>query len=325
MRFGADRQVLGQRSYGIYGEVLDEQGFGAVSEGFTGASYERAFDLSVFEARAMAGATGRFLSPDPVLLHVTSPPLSPQALNPFAYSFNRPLTHIDPEGRFAGWSFAVTGVFTAIDIGQYAVGNLTHGQFAAAMALNAAAFVADIGTAGAGGGLAVRFGNLAVKSARGITHTEGAYMAGKAAIYAKDEIEQGNYGNALVLSGLAALGTKVTQRRVRAQSLGNGGRKRVRDLSNAPRAPDFVVTPRGEAIPIPGGARGPFRTRGSGMEYVGGSGGKGLHEKVTGVRIMDATNRHRNRVIYENSYGQGVDRFTGKTVSRAEYHLFLKE
>ncbi len=45
-------------------------------------------------------------------------------------------------------------------------------------------------------------------------------------------------------------------------------------------APDFVVTPKGEAIPVPSGATGPTPTRAPGVQYTGGSGGHGLDSRV---------------------------------------------
>jgi hypothetical protein len=48
------------------------------------------------------------------------------------------------------------------------------------------------------------------------------------------------------------------------------------------RAPDFVVTPRGEAIAVPTGASGPYPTRGPGFQYTGGAGGPGLDPAVVG-------------------------------------------
>ena len=167
LRLGDDGQVLGQRAYGAYGEVLDEQGLDAVSEGFTGAPYERPFDLSVFEARAMAGATGRFLSPDPVVLHVASPPLSPQALNPFSYSLNRPLTHVDPDGR--SWSLALDGAFIVNDVLQWRAGNLSNEQFWTSMAITGASIGIGALTAGAVGSYlwrSAKLGGSVGKSAR---------------------------------------------------------------------------------------------------------------------------------------------------------------
>lgn len=89
---------------------------------------------------------------------------------------------------------------------------------------------------------------------------------------------------------------------------------------------DFVVTPEGETIAVPDGASGPSSTRASGVEYQGGSGGKGMNDRVTGVRIMDANENQGPRVSYNNASGQKVDPVTGKTVSNShpKAHMPLK-
>ena len=92
-----------------------------------------------------------------------------------------------------------------------------------------------------------------------------------------------------------------------------------------PKAPDFIVTPKGEAIPVPNGATGPFATRAPGFQYVGGSGGKGMDKRVADVRIMEANKNQGRRAVYMNKSGQIVDPSTGGTVAnahpRAHHHL----
>ena len=94
-----DQKVIGEQLFHPFGAIARRHGID-VSRGFTGAQREEEFGLTAFDARYLHEATGRFLSPDPVLLHVSKPPSSPQALNPYAYSLNRPLTYIDPDGRW---------------------------------------------------------------------------------------------------------------------------------------------------------------------------------------------------------------------------------
>ena len=99
------------------------------------------------------------------------------------------------------------------------------------------------------------------------------------------------------------------------------------------KTPDFIVTPRGEAIAVPVGSSGPvdvINPSGSraGSAYVGGHGG--LNGQVSSVRIMDPTPA-RGRppgypggyVKYENALGQGVDYITGRTLSNAKSHIPL--
>jgi RHS repeat-associated protein len=93
------------------------------------------------------------------------------------------------------------------------------------------------------------------------------------------------------------------------------------------RPTDFVVTPRGEAIPIPKGANGPTAPeRGSGMAYQGGSGGNGMNGRTTGVRIMDGNSNQGQRVSYMNRSGQTVNPTTGQTVPKNDptAHIPLK-
>jgi RHS repeat-associated protein len=83
-------------------------------------------------------------------------------------------------------------------------------------------------------------------------------------------------------------------------------------------APDFVVNSSGEAVAIPDGATGPTPTKASGFQYTGGSGGKGMDERVDGVRIMDANSNQGRRVNYMNGQGQTVDPQTGQTISKQD-------
>ena len=87
----------------------------------------------------------------------------------------------------------------------------------------------------------------------------------------------------------------------------------------ARQAPDFVVTPTGEVIPVPEGATGPYQTSNPGFQYNGGSGGNGLANNVTDVRVMDPN--AKNPTGYVN-YGsrqadggwQTVNPYTGDPV-----------
>lgn len=82
------------------------------------------------------------------------------------------------------------------------------------------------------------------------------------------------------------------------------------------KGPDFVVTPEGTAHRIPSGATGPTSTRAPGVQYIGGSGGNGLDPKVTGVRFMEQTAHHPERVIYMNKTGQTVSPSSGQTIPK---------
>ena len=210
--------IVGETAIGPFGALDTTQGVGSLGRGFTGAHQDTVLGLVQFEARAMMSASGRFLSPDPELLHITEPPLLPQALNPFSYSANRPLTHIDPDGR-AYSAFVTTGL-TLYDTYQYAVGNLSGKQYAAAMALNGAAFIADVATLGLGGGLVVRTGNLAIRSAKAISRAETLYSGVNAISHSAQEAKKGNYVQAVVMGGIGIAGAKgQLGRKVRTKPL----------------------------------------------------------------------------------------------------------
>jgi hypothetical protein len=68
--------------------------------------------------------------------------------------------------------------------------------------------------------------------------------------------------------------------------------------------------------------RGRLKT-GKGVQFVGGNGGRGLDQRVTGVRIMDPVVSGKytypeGYVTYENAAGQVVNPWSGKTVSNSD-------
>lgn len=160
----AKGSVFGSRVLFPFGGTADQRGQ-APLRGIIGVHREIELDLAVFDARYLHEATGRFLSPDPILLHVSEPPATPQALNAFSYAMNRPLTHIDPDGRIAvlavaGVAVAVAGAFgTGYSIGSMAnatydraVGNISWSQYGKTMALNGAGFIPAVKFAQVGRG-----------------------------------------------------------------------------------------------------------------------------------------------------------------------------
>ena len=95
-------------------------------------------------------------------------------------------------------------------------------------------------------------------------------------------------------------------------------------------APNFAVSSGGTAFPIPAGARGPFPVvnpggRVTGSSFTGGSGG--ANGQVCNARFMDPTPSRGSSpgypngyVKYENSAGQGVDPYTGRTLPNSQSH-----
>ncbi len=95
---------------------------------------------------------------------------------------------------------------------------------------------------------------------------------------------------------------------------------------------DFVVTSKGDAVPVPDGATGPRPTVNKGgnevgFEYTGGSGGKGMNSRVDGTRVMDANEHQGRRAVYMNEERQTVNKATGRTVSNSDTqaHHYLEE
>lgn len=97
------------------------------------------------------------------------------------------------------------------------------------------------------------------------------------------------------------------------------------------KTPDFVVSPGGTAFPVPKGATGPAAVvnpggKTTGSAFTGGKGGE--NGKVDTMRIMDPTPPRGNSpgypngyIKYENKSGQGVDPYTGRTLSNKDSHF----
>lgn len=99
----------------------------------------------------------------------------------------------------------------------------------------------------------------------------------------------------------------------------------------ANKAPDFIVSPNGNAFPVPKGAQGPVPVvnpggKQTGVAYTGGTGG--ANGKVDTIRIMNPTPAKgaspgypNGYIKYENASGQGVNPLSGRTIPNAESHF----
>lgn len=91
-----------------------------------------------------------------------------------------------------------------------------------------------------------------------------------------------------------------------------------------PHSPNFVVHPNGEAVIVPNGAMGPHPVNtGKGFQFQGGSGGHGLANNTTSVRIMDPVldgkyPKPNGYVSYSNKADQAVNPYTGQTISKKD-------
>lgn len=105
---------------------------------------------------------------------------------------------------------------------------------------------------------------------------------------------------------------EVPGKPVAGDNIGVSLRNNVNDTKSTP---DFIVSPGGTAVAIPKAATGPGPVNsGKGFSYMDGSGGYGMDNRVTGVRLMDPTKRYPSGyAVYMNKNGQTVNPNTGQT------------
>jgi RHS repeat-associated protein len=270
--------IVQEKSYYAFGMEMDlglaKQDYHKYT--YSGKELQEELGQLDFGARFYDPQTGRWTSVDPSAEN-------DESYSPYNYVFNNPVLLTDPDGRWPG----LPSLHTALDVaglvpglgeiadGVNAVIYLAEGNKVDA-ALSVAAMIPLAGTAAT----AVKFARTADK----------AITAAKAA----DKVSDGSkMSKAVTKLENAAKGTK----------------------GNNSNATDFVVNSKGEAVAIPKGAKGPSSPqKGSGMSYQGGSGGKGMNKKTTGVRIMDANSNQGRRVNYMNKSGQTVDPKSGQTI-----------
>lgn len=100
--------------------------------------------------------------------------------------------------------------------------------------------------------------------------------------------------------------------------------------TTAANAPDFVVSAKGTAFPVPKGATGPTPVtspagKQTGAAFTGGKGG--ANGQVSTMRMMDPTPPRgaspgypNGYIKYENASKQGVDSYSGKTLPNSQSH-----
>ena len=82
--------------YKPYGEDRDTGSALVTDRKFTGQTEDEAAGLYWYASRAYDPATGRFVSPDPIV----PDPTNPQSLNRYSYVYNNPLGYTDPTGHY---------------------------------------------------------------------------------------------------------------------------------------------------------------------------------------------------------------------------------
>ncbi len=86
--------VVREKKYEAFGNLIWAEGDYEDNREFTGKEKDPT-GLHYFLARYYSGDIGRFLRPDPIVLHDLT---NPQTLNPYVYCANNPLRYLDPDG-----------------------------------------------------------------------------------------------------------------------------------------------------------------------------------------------------------------------------------
>jgi len=92
-------QVVSRHDYKPFGEEVAPQTPPVDKRLFTGKERDQETGWDYFEARYLAGGSGRFTSPDPVGGSLCNP----QTFNRYAYCLGNPLRYRDPSGLIVDW------------------------------------------------------------------------------------------------------------------------------------------------------------------------------------------------------------------------------
>jgi len=182
-----------REKYTPFGEQMQSPAANDNLAGFTGHIKDKATGLNYMQARYYDPVIGRFLSVDPVTFMDSG---HPGSFNRYAYTFNDPINHTDPDGEFAhiiaaGIVGAAIGAATELVVNKDAsfgsvlkatlVGGGT-GAVAGATGLGAAKLAANAGKLGkaviAGGELGANAVSAGAISAAGEALTGGDAKAG---------------------------------------------------------------------------------------------------------------------------------------------------
>ena len=261
---------------------------------FTGKERDGESGLDMFGARYYASSMGRFMIPDWAAKPTNVPYASfgnPQSLNLYSYVNNNPTTLRDPDGH-CGEDLCIVEGGAAIYVGGAAL------------------------LAGTAAVLSTPSGQRSLS-----TFTSAAGQSISNSISAISSFFHPNN------SGQNAPPPATTPTNV---STGTPASTSQQGAVNTSPMPLIVVSPGGDAIPVPNGASGPVPVvnnagNTTGFGYTGGSGGNGLSDNTTGVRVMDPTPARgaspgypNGYVSYGNSSGQTVNGQTGQTVPRSD-------
>jgi RHS repeat-associated protein len=254
------------------------------------------FGLDYFGARYYASSMGHFMTPDWAAKPTNVPYANfgnPQSLNLYSYVNNNPTTVRDPDGHCLEDACVIEG---GIVVTAMAVSYLSSppGQ---QMLRNAASGIISLGS-----------------SISSLFHPSNS-----------GAVSSSPPPSVSTNASTGTPGTTATN-----VATGTPASTSQQGAVNTGPMPLIVVSPGGDAIPVPNGAAGPVpvvnpQGNTTGFGYTGGSGGNGLSDNTTGVRIMDPTPARgaspgypNGYVSYGNSSGQTVNGQTGQTVPRSD-------
>jgi RHS repeat-associated protein len=329
------------------------QEYGFTDLGYTGQRNYASFGLMDYNARFYSPALGRFTQPDTLIPDLTNT----QSWNRFSYVNNSPIIFNDPTGHYMEGACGFGGGdcgdnsmdgyddYESPDSGDDGTdgdggggdqpGNIDEDASAGYPAFEPASapeWLPDF--------MAREYrlmqNAIWIMNHPGATDAQTTYASNVLAGYIT------GYGSLLVGLGLlgyaaadailwqAAKACLASQACATATGIGGAVAEKACSDGDCTNEVDFIVTANGEAIPVPQGATGPTPTTGPGFQFTGGNGGNGLNFRVTDVRIMDPV--LEGKYIYPNGYvnylnasGQGVNPFTGVTISKSHdlWHIIL--
>lgn len=334
-----------------FGGPIGQQPSWPDDRGFLDKPVNDSTALTVLGARFYDPSTGAFISHDPV-----TNAADPLSLNNYAYADSNPLTNLDPDGTMfrdpndnGGSSRDEQSQPTHIGVPGGAGQGASGDSYLANASRNSGDSIADwkVNTAYAGYLAEVRQWRAEQAALRAQQNSGGGWLSGawgwvsshKAAIgygaltVGLTAVNAVQFGADPLTDSAEALAAGATVEAIEGGAeageaitvAGEGAAETAGDVGGgAARSPSFIVKPNGETVIVPEGAEGPFPVEsGKGFMFRGGSGGHGLSDSASDVRIMDPVTggkypKPNGYASYLNRGGQTINPFTGQTVGKAD-------